>query len=858
MLLGLAALKIVFGVAGYLATPAASSIAALGPGSSSVPSGFGVLHMLVYGTIAALLIHNRERDPRALWLGTAFALVAAVPSDRLFARLVGSGAWTDGAIHVLTHLHPDTFLPLCFWLFFRSFPRSSQQHWLTGAGTMLSAGCALVLFVVNAAPLLASGPISELLAPGPRIYLYFWLAVIGLTIPAFGFAVASIRTAPRSERNRVALFVAGIVVGSIPFFIVVLLKGASPSLRAWIDAPAQEWINYVVRLATLTIPVTTAYSVLVNHVLDVRLVVRQALQYALARSAVMAATTIPFAALVFYVYRNRDETIVELLSGSSGTGPLVLIFATLAGLVMVQMRQNVLASVDRRFFREHYDARQILMSLVEGSRRATSPWELADLLSREIDRALHLERISIFVLDPTNAELRSDTDPRCVTLASPLAMLVSAQEQPLEIDWSLDHSAIGRLPDDDQQWLRAAGFRLLVPFICSDGTLVGIAALGTKKSERPFSREDRLLLSTIAGSAALTLENRIKISSAGDWPSDDKTLSTEAVEFALECKSCTRVLPSDAENCVHCEGPLDRAAVPYVLFSKFRLEQRLGAGGMGIVYRAVDLVLGRRVAMKTLPRLSMDLASRLRREARAMASVSHANLALIYGVESWRGSPLLIVELLEGGTLMTRLATRKPSVEEVFELGATLSGVLGVLHDAGILHRDIKPSNVGYTHSGVPKLLDFGLAKILGDSRLSSQDAPHYDNLDDVPVSALTELTATRCAIGTPVYLSPEAANGGEPGPLFDLWALAVLMFEAVSGHHPLGLENTTGLRQRILDGEVNDIRTVFPDVDDAVAEFFDNALARDSSRRAQTAHEFQERAGNVLQHLDALTLRAG
>lgn len=843
LLLSLAALKIVFGVAGYLTAPAASPT-----------GGFSVLHMLVYGTVAALLLQNRRRDPRALWLGAAFALVAAVPSDRLFAGLAGWSPWTDQAIRMLTHLHPDTFLPLCFWLFFRSFLHSSPAHWLARAGTGLSAGSAVVLFVAHASPLVASGPVSELLAPGPGVYLSFWLAVIGLTIPAFGFAVTSIRTAPRSDRNRVALFVAGIVVGSIPLFVVVLAKGVSPSLRSWLDAPTQEWINYGVRLATLTIPVTTAYSVLVNHVLDVRLVVRQALQYALARSAVMAATAIPFAAFVFYVYRNREETIAELLSGA---GPLVLIVATVAGLVMVQMRQSVLAAVDRRFFREHYDARRILMSLVEGSRRATSPWELAELLSREIDRALHLEHIAILVLDPANAELQSRAgDTRRVALASPLAMLVSAQEEPLEIDWSLDHSALGRLPEDDRQWLRTAGFRLLVPFIGSDGTLVGIAALGTKKSERAFSREDRMLLSTIAGSAALTLENRLKISSAGEWPSDDPRLPTESPELALECTSCNRVLPPDAETCLGCEGSLERAAVPYVLFSKFRLERRIGSGGMGIVYRGVDLVLGRRVAMKTLPRLSMELAARLRREARAMASVSHTNLALIYGVESWRGSPLLIVELLEGGTLTTRLAARKLSVEEVFNLGVTLSGVLGVLHDAGILHRDIKPSNVGYTHSGVPKLLDFGLAKILGDSRLASHDGPRYDDLNDVPVSALTELTATRCAIGTPVYLSPEAANGADPGPLFDLWALAILMFEAVSGSHPLGVGNTTGLRQRILEGRVSNIRAALPGVDGAVAEFFDDALARDSSRRPQTAQAFQERASAAVRRLDTVTLR--
>ena len=112
-ILGLAALKIAFGVAGYFHAVAK-------PGGT-LPD-FGTLHMLVYGAVAALLIYNRDRDPRALWLGSAFALVGVVPSDRLFANLAGSSPWVDSAIHALSHLHPDTFLPLYFWLFFRNFP----------------------------------------------------------------------------------------------------------------------------------------------------------------------------------------------------------------------------------------------------------------------------------------------------------------------------------------------------------------------------------------------------------------------------------------------------------------------------------------------------------------------------------------------------------------------------------------------------------------------------------------------------------------------------------------------------------------------------------------------------------------
>jgi serine/threonine protein kinase len=227
-----------------------------------------------------------------------------------------------------------------------------------------------------------------------------------------------------------------------------------------------------------------------------------------------------------------------------------------------------------------------------------------------------------------------------------------------------------------------------------------------------------------------------------------------------------------------------------------------------------------------------------------MAAVTHENLALVYGVESWFGSPLLVVELLEGGTLAHQLRTRKLDIVPAIDLGITLAGVLLNLHAAGVLHRDIKPSNVGYTSTGVVKLLDFGLAKILDDSRAAGAQTAEgsYDDLDDVPAHALTVLTVTRCAVGTPIYLSPEAARGYEPDPTFDLWALAVVLFEAISGMHPLRIQETSGLRRRILEGEVADVRGVVPDCPEPVGRFFDLSLARDLAVRPASAAEMRER----------------
>ncbi len=452
------------------------------------------------------------------------------------------------------------------------------------------------------------------------------------------------------------------MLGSVPFWLTILLKAISPTVRAWMDEPTQRWIGlYVIRTASMTIPIAAAYSVLVHHVLDVKLVIRRALQYALARYAVLAATVVPFLILVTYIYRNRNETISDLLSGA---GPPVLIAATLLGLLTLQIRQSVLAGHRSSIFP---GALRFASDSDEPGRRQPArlePRELAELLSVEIDRALHLERISVLVLDATRGELLDHRHSVTAVLsASPLATLVSAQEEPLEVDWERERSPLARMPEHDREWLRKSGFRLLIPLTASEGTLVGILALGPKKSELPFSKEDRWLLATIGASAALNLENRIKVSSPGDWPffrPDAGGAESQSVpDLAQECESCGRMAPPDAEKCRPCGGALRKASVPYVLLSKFRFEQRLGAGGMGVVYRAMDMTLGRRVAIKTLPRISMEFASRLRREARAMASVTHENLALVYGVESWFGSPLLVVELLEGGTLAQQLRAGK-------------------------------------------------------------------------------------------------------------------------------------------------------------------------------------------------------
>jgi serine/threonine protein kinase len=262
---------------------------------------------------------------------------------------------------------------------------------------------------------------------------------------------------------------------------------------------------------------------------------------------------------------------------------------------------------------------------------------------------------------------------------------------------------------------------------------------------------------------------------------------------------------------------------------------------MGVVYGALDLALGRRVALKTLPRTSPEDAERLRRESRAMAAVTHPNLALILGAETWQGTPVLVLEYLAGGTLEARLAAGPLRPAEAFDVAARMARVLERVHKAGLLHRDVKPSNVGFAEDGEPKLLDFGLVQILSDV-VTGAGGP----LADAP------LQETGFA-GTPLYMSPEALEGRRPDPAVDLWGLAVVAFEAAAGRHPFERDSPAATLGAIRRGFVDELRELLPEPVRALAgDLFEDALALERGRRPGTAAELGERLRKLA---DALAL---
>ncbi|MET9501253.1 serine/threonine-protein kinase [Streptomyces sp. NPDC006622] len=251
-----------------------------------------------------------------------------------------------------------------------------------------------------------------------------------------------------------------------------------------------------------------------------------------------------------------------------------------------------------------------------------------------------------------------------------------------------------------------------------------------------------------------------------------------------------------------------------VIAGRYRLEARLGRGGMGIVWRATDHLLGRRVAVKELVQddsLSADEArarrDRTLREARAVAQLSHPHIIVVHDVVEEDERPYIVMELIEGGSLADRIAERGPiDPREAARIGADLLGALRAAHAAGVLHRDIKPANVLVdSATGRAVLTDFGIAQVAG----------------------ATTLTETGSFVGSPEYTAPERMSGERTGPASDLWSLGALLCTALSGESPFRRDSLGGILHAVVSA---DIRT--PPQAEPLLPVVQGLLERDPDRR--------------------------
>jgi serine/threonine protein kinase len=348
--------------------------------------------------------------------------------------------------------------------------------------------------------------------------------------------------------------------------------------------------------------------------------------------------------------------------------------------------------------------------------------------------------------------------------------------------------------------------------------------LRTRRNALSFSQENLRFLRAAAAAANLACD----VLHVEAQPSAEATPEPE--ELAMQCSRCGRVeVWALRQQPCACGGEWERAAVPKVLARRFTVVRRLGAGGMGVAYAAMDTTLGRDVALKTLPRLAGSASARLLVEARTMARLSHPAIAVIYGTEVWRDTPVLVMEYLAGGTLATRLLNGPLDVAETVRIASALASTLEHVHNAGMYHGDIKPSNIGFTADGAPKFLDFGLSTTIRGSQ------PTDDTGSPAPAEG------QRVIAGTFAYMSPEVREGAPAGPALDVWALSVVLCEMVLGRHPFAEARSA---QEIARGVSKAIATLDATGSSSLCQFLAGALATSPHRSPTTARDLLSALG--------------
>lgn len=807
------------------------------------------LLLVVFALSGLTLLYGGVRDARARHLGALLLFIGNAFSNPLIfelsRRFDGAIAWSVLGVRALCI---EAFTPALLWLFVRDFPAtpaSPRRARLFQRAIAISVSAGLLLFASNLAAFTLSG--SGLTTPwwvldrNSSGSSYYWVIVFLLSAPALVMMRRQVRSADPEERERVRIFTLGLSAGFVPTLLVLVLANRSSPVRPLLVQ--NFWlVGVFVYGGLLMVPLVTSYAVLVDRVVRVERILRNSLQYALARTTLFVAGAAPLIALAIKLYRNRDRTLADLLSDRTA---LALAGVAVLVLLLARVRHWLAAAVDRYLFREVGPIDVVLSQFGEHAARSVGLRDLSFALTEALDAGLHPECSVVLISDAANAKLVPVSG--AVRPLSARSWLVEALERTREpVALELEEPAgVGRLlPREDQEWLADTAVAVMAPLFAAGGSLIGMLALGQKRSTLPYTASDLRFVVALSAAAAPSLEARLLRGSA--TPSGESAVPSINWndEPANECAACGRVLLTTTETSCECGGDVIAAPIPRLLQGKFSLERRIGAGGMGVVYRALDLTLGRTVAVKTLPRIVPESARHLRHEAKAMAAVSHPNLAMIYGAETWRSVPILVVEFLEGGTLASRLQRGPLDPSEVIGLGRTLSGALAHIHAAGILHRDVKPSNVGFTKDGTPKLLDFGLARLIDDEAIVMElDAAQ-------PVSSATT-RATRAAqtsqiAGTPLYLSPEAIRGQSPDASFDLWALAIVLLEAALGYHPWVDMPLGTLLDRISREGAPDVSAALPSGPTAFREFLRSALSINPSRRPRTAADFDAALNRV------------
>jgi hypothetical protein len=804
--------------------------------------------------MAALLFVVASSGARAMLASAALAGVAYVLGLSFLEAnltLVDSGA-VRSALVILSRLFPfDLAYFLLFGLldeFPSPLPPARWKHWTSAL--LFSVG--VLRYVMT-----ALGEVPGLLESRlPQSAQATWLGV-GATLQ-FGLqavVVLGLSILVRDQRRnyrRTQESASGRARASLAGWLLFI--GIAPSLAALLVQAAGRIVtgrnlvpNVLMRLAFVPlflVPLAVVWVSLSSEILPAKLLVRRAALFLLARRTARVGAFVPLAILVFFFWRHRDEPLSAILVAH----PVVIGLAAAAVVVGLAWRESFQKAIERWLESSPPDADRIVSAVGDRARSAGSLDDLGAALSAELVKGFGVSDAALYVHEEGSSLYRAvgrDLPP--IEADAPAVAALRTSRDGADLSKS-GAAASTKASDRQARWAKATGLALLLPLSGSGGRLLGFLGVGPKRSEMAFEEGDRLALRAVAAAASLAVENLLLRSSGDAGPPSgpiERPVSSfvraSSDEIALWCPGCSRVFRATSGGLCEVDGnPLQTGDVPYVLAGRYLFERRLGAGGMGTVWGARDLTLGRSVAVKTLSRLSPGAAARFRREGRAAARFIHPNIATILTTETWRGVAVLVFEYLEGGTLAQRVKERPVAPGDAARWGALLAGALGAAHDGGVLHRDVKPSNIGFTADGTPKLLDFGLAAVFDDAEAHA-DPPGvvHGAADGLVLSVektVSRLTRSSAIVGTIPYLSPEAALGRTPTPDFDLWGLTLSLYEAVTGKNPFLAGSLAATLNRILSVPAPNARELRRDCPPALAAVLAHNLSPRLEERARSA----------------------
>ncbi len=615
-----------------------------------------------------------------------------------------------------------------------------------------------------------------------------------------------------NQRRRVRVLVAGVAVSLLAALGYILIEswGHATSLMGAFQAAL-----FVLFLA---FPLSFAYAILRHRLFDIRVMIRQGLQYALARGVLTSLVPLLAALLLLDLIVHSDQPLVVILTARGW------VYAALGGLALLAhvRRGQWLEALDRRFFRERYDAQHLLREVVEEVREARGFEQVAPHAVAQIEAALHPEFVALLVRERREANYRTlaaapaGKAPPPLPSGSKLVALVRLLGKPLEVPHTESGWLQQQLPHQETDFLRQARIDLLVPVAAAPEGREALLALGIKRSEEPYTREDQDLLIAITSSLALLLEK-------------PAVAPAQVLTTFEECPQCGACYDPGAGRCAEEGASLIPVHLPRMLAGRYRLERRRGRGGMGAVYEATDTALERRVAVKVIRDDlvgSAEAAERFRREARTAASFAHPNVATIYDFGVAAGTrAFLVMELLAGATLREELLRKKRlAAPRTLEIMRGVCAAVDAAHRRQLIHRDLKPENIFLVRdetSETAKVLDFGIAKFLPTATGATAD------------------TGSGLLVGTLHYLAPEQLQGLGVEPGWDLWALAVVAYEMLTGAQPFAGATPAEWESAVLAGRFTPLAKHLAEAPARWQEFFARAFALEKDKRPTSALTF-------------------